>query len=85
MIYREERTLSSYDLRIACIAHDWYTTGDDEDYEALLDYAESLDNVTTEDLYALAKDIEKHSDTEYEIADIMEALILKCVTRVVVD
>ena len=34
--YKEIRTISAYSLRALCIRHDWYTIGDNDEYEHLL-------------------------------------------------
>ena len=55
-----------------------YIKGTNEDYENLLDYVDSLDNVTNENLYYIAKDIIKHSDTDKDITSVMFDLAKKC-------
>lgn len=61
--YKEIRTISAYSLRALCIRHDWYTNGDNDEYEHLLyDLAGGRPHLTTEDIIAIAVDIASHSD-----------------------
>lgn len=46
MINAEEtRKMSPYDLRNLCLKKNWHTNGINEDYDALLSYADELPNV----------------------------------------
>ena len=63
--YKEIRTLSASALRSLCIREDWYTRGDNEEYDHLLqDLAASKPHLATEDIIAIAEDIAAHSDPE---------------------
>ena len=82
--YTETRVLHSYKLRQLCIEQDWYTCGDNEDYENLFkrlraDYITPA-NMTTEKLAEIATDIKEHSDTDMEITSIMFFLAKACDT-----
>ena len=60
--YKEIRTLSAYSLRELCIRQNWYTRGDNAEYEhLLLDLAANKDHLTTEDIIEIAEDIAAHS------------------------
>ena len=59
--YKEVRTLSKDNLRLLCISKDWYTLGDCEEYENLLDMTRK-DNITTDDIVEIASDIMEHSE-----------------------
>ena len=60
--YREVRTISTEGLRSLCIENDWYTRGTAEEYENLLvNLGSSKENLTTEDIIAIAEDIMEHS------------------------
>lgn len=60
--YTEIRHLSGAALRKLCIAQDWYTRGDNDEYEHLLiDLAEHKENLTTADTIEIATDIAEHS------------------------
>ena len=60
--YKEIRTLSAYSLRELCIRQNWYTRGDNAEYEhLLLDLAANKDHLTTEDIIEIAEDIVAHS------------------------
>ncbi len=58
----ENRFLSPYDLRSVCIENDWYTKGDNEEYSALMDKASICKNITTNNLYEIARNICEHSN-----------------------
>ena len=60
--YIEIRHLTAYDLRGLCIRQNWYTGGDNAEYEHLLyDLADSKPHLTTEDIIEIAEDIAAHS------------------------
>ena len=60
--YIEIRHLTAYDLRGLCIRQNWYTGGDNAEYEHLLyDIADSKPHLTTEDIIEIAEDIAAHS------------------------
>lgn len=61
--YKEIRTLSAMNLRALCIRQNWYTGGDNAEYEHLLyDLAAGKANLTTENIIEIAEDIAAHSD-----------------------
>ena len=67
MKIKETRKISALDLRKLCIERNWYTRGDCEEYENLLfNLADSKENITTEDIVAIAEDIMEHSDIDGE-------------------
>ncbi len=60
--YKEIRTLSAYNLRELCIRQNWYTGGDNAEYEHLLyDLADNKTHLTTEDIIKIAEDSAAHS------------------------
>ena len=60
--YIEIRHLTAYDLRGLCIRQNWYTGGDNAEYEHLLyDLADSKPHLTTEDIIEIAEDTAAHS------------------------
>lgn len=61
--YKEIRILSASNLRSLCIRKDWYTGGNNDEYDHLLiDLAERKENLTTDDIIQIAEDIAAHSD-----------------------
>ena len=50
-----------YEVRNMCIKHEYYTAGDCEAYEKILNFVESH-KPTTNNIYKVATDIFKHSD-----------------------
>lgn len=58
--YKETRKMTAYDLRRVCIEHNLFTRGTNEEYEKFLAMAD-VENITTNDLMNMAKEIEKHS------------------------
>lgn len=52
--YTETRHISYYDLRSACIRENWCNAATCEEYSALLQKADDMQNVTSDDLVELA-------------------------------
>ena len=62
MKYREVRRISAEDLQRLCIEKRWYTCGSGKEYMHLLcDLADDKENITTDDIVEIAKDIMEHS------------------------
>ena len=84
MKYTETRTLNAVNLRKLCIERDWYTCGDNEEYQNLFNRLRDENGnpveMTTEKLAEIATDIKEHSDTDYEISMIMFDLARVCFT-----
>ena len=78
MTIKETRGLYYGDVMGYCIENNLYSRGTNEDYAKMLDYIQGLKNVTGKALYKIAKDIKEHSDTHYEITDLMFDLAKKC-------
>ena len=73
----ERQHLSAYSVRNVCCKHNFYTKGDNEQYEAMFNmvyalYPKSI--ITAEDLYPIAADILAHSNTEMCLCEILNAL-----------
>lgn len=66
----ETRKLYSGDLRQLCIKKNWYTCGDNQDYEKLLSASNNCDNVTPEFIVQVAMDIIYHSNTDYPLTSV---------------
>ena len=63
--FEENRRLGAMALRDLCIERDWYTKGNNEQYDHLLqDLAASKQHLSTEDIIAIAEDIAAHSSLE---------------------
>lgn len=75
---KETRQLNSEELRTLCIKKEWYTRGNNEEYRELLNYANDTQNITTDDITALARDIKEHSDTEHSITSICFEIARVC-------
>ena len=78
MTIKETRGLYWGNVRAYCIKNDLYSAGTNEEYAKMLDYVQSLKNVTPKALYKIAKDIKDHSKTHYEITDLMFDLAKQC-------
>lgn len=74
----ETRRICAGDVRTLCIERNWYTGGNNQEYEKMLSYAGTIPNVTTENLLYLATDIKKHSFTERSIENICYELGRQC-------
>lgn len=76
--YHEVRIISAEDLRALCIKEDWYTCGDNEEYDhLLLDLAGRKHNITTDDIVDIATDIIEHSDLDISEDGLFEAVAYK--------
>lgn len=75
---KEYRYIMKYDLRLLCIEHDWFTYGDNKEYDKFLNLVGPCKNITTNKLLKLALIIVKYSrkDTweELEIPGIIHCL-----------
>ena len=61
--YKEIRKISASSLRSLCIHQNWYTAGDNDEYNHLLhDLAGNKENLSTTDIIEIAADIMDHSD-----------------------
>lgn len=70
--YSEDRKITKVALRGLCVKKDWYTLGNIVEYSELFKLCEN--NITTEVIAKMATDIKEHSETEYEVTDIMYEL-----------
>lgn len=81
---KEFRRISGTKVQQACINHNWFTCGGINDYDAFLEHIYGISyegkNIDTGRLEFIAKKIKKHSDTEYDIPQIMFALNVECCT-----
>ena len=58
---KEIKRINTGKLRNICIANNWYTKGNNEEYSNMFSMCD-VDNVTTELLYEIAKDIYEHTN-----------------------
>jgi len=84
MKIKEVRLLSSYNLRNLCIKNHWYTKGTNSEYSYLLQDLTHFgrENMTTEDIEAVARDIMEHSvmDEEQDVCSVMWSVNEVCNT-----
>ena len=73
MKYTETRILYASDLRTLCIRENWYTLGDNDEYDTLM-CKTFCPNLTTDVIADIAQDIKNHSETDTEIPEIMYAV-----------
>lgn len=80
--YKQITRLDWYAVQGLCIERDWYTGGTSAEYGVLQDKVHVLELLEGQEwvdhLQEIAEDIKYHSDTDYEVADIMTALSFKC-------
>lgn len=82
--YKQITRLDWSDVQGLCIERGWYTLGSNARYNELQHLVWTLAEMDadgiewTRCLQEIAEDIKDNSDTEYEVADIMTALNLKC-------
>ncbi len=84
MKYTETRILHASDLRTLCIRENWYTLGDNDEYDTLM-CKTFCPNLTTEVIADIAQDIKDHSDTDMEIPEIMYTIAAISHTTFAVD
>ena len=78
---KQIRYISGENVRLMCIAHNFYTCGDNEEYLRMLAYCDLLRGqglATLNELYYIAADIKMHSSTELSQRQIVELLINEC-------
>ena len=88
MKVKELRTLRAESLRGLCVEHNWYTRGNSRDYENLLSFVNSKENLATEDILFIATDIVEHSElelTETCISNVCFEVARKCISYFVAD
>ena len=73
MKIKETRTLYASDLRTLCIRENWYTCGDNDAYENLMSRC-FCENLTTDIIEDIARDILGHSETDMDLPEIMYAV-----------
>jgi len=78
MLITEKRILPMDRLRSLCVDKQWYTRGTNADYAYILQYAENLKDVKTENIVHIAKDILDHSDTDYPIDAVCFEIAMVC-------
>jgi hypothetical protein len=78
--YREIRKINADEIRGLCIKHDWFTRGNNAEYDVLLQYGFQGKEITTDELVEMAKIILEHSDTDYELTSVMHELSQICYT-----
>ena len=67
-----ERKWGSHDVMRVCRENNFYTCGDSEEYDNMLDMVDALEP-TPENIYQVAKDIYEHSEDQ-TITNIMFAI-----------
>lgn len=82
----EQRRISVDELRSLCIIHGWYTKGTCKEYDKLFQMACSKNNLTTDDIEDIARNIIDHSAEDaldgYELEDVMYSIIDRTHTTV---
>lgn len=76
----ETQRLSIEAVRNVCIKADWYTKGDNEDYDKMFKKVKALRDkqiITADDLYPIALDIHMHNNTDDTVEYIMYVLATK--------
>lgn len=83
---KEFRYISNMKVRQICIKYDWFTCGDNDEYNDLFEFIGNLtrkgQHVSVEKLMGIAKMIKEHSDTEESISEIMFVLNAEACTTV---
>lgn len=78
---KELRMLSSDALRGLCVKHNWFTSGDDSEYEKLMSYVESKNSISMFDIVSIAINILEHSaNYEYQLSVICYEIEKECIT-----
>ena len=61
----ERKSWGMYEVRNMCVKHEYYTAGDCEAYEKILNFVE-IHKPTTNNIYKVANDIFEHSDIDLD-------------------
>lgn len=79
----ERRYITPYDLRKLCVKEEWYTKGDNEEYNLMLGmcYADGFEyaELTTDLIAEIAADIQKHSDVDQDEESLLN--IMFCIAN----
>ena len=75
---KEVKRIYRNELRQLCIANNYFTRGNNEEYQELLNITDN-ENISTTDIYKMALNIIEHSelgelDVDYTITDMMYEL-----------
>ena len=74
-------------VRTVCVHNDFYTCGDNDEYDKMLTYVSNHESPDEDDLLVIASDILRHSDEaahhHFTTASLVEALINGACTIVV--
>ena len=73
MKIKERRILHASDLRTLCIRENWFTLGDNEAYDRMMTRT-FCENLTTEIIEDIARDILGYSETDMDLPEIMYAV-----------
>lgn len=73
MKIKERRILHASDLRTLCIRENWFTLGDNEAYDRMMTRT-FCENLTTEIIEDIARDILGNSETDMDLPEIMYAV-----------
>lgn len=80
--YKQITRLDWDDVQNLCIKRNWYTHGTHTEFMTLQEKVWVLEFFEDENwvgmLQDIAEDIKAHSDTEYDVPEIMTALNMKC-------
>lgn len=68
------RELRFEDVRRICIDNNFYTNGTNEEYNKLKNYIDEVNDMTDDKLIKVARDIQKHSITDYSLTTIITLL-----------
>lgn len=77
MNYKEFRKIRGVKLRSLCIEKNWYTRGTNEEYGHLLCTLAGKDNLTTDDIVSIVKDIMLHSELDGETFETVAYEVLR--------
>lgn len=77
MNYKEVRKIRAVKLRSLCIEKNWYTRGTNEEYGHLLYAIAGKDNLTTDDIVSIVKDIMLHSELDGETFETVAYEVLR--------
>ena len=85
--YQEKRILHIDDLRSICISKGWYNNGTNKEYTRFLLHANSIENITTDYIQEIAKDIFDHSSFDiqidiYDKQEIIENIMFELINKV---
>lgn len=84
-MFTVQKIFRSDKVRRTCIAHDWYTCGDTEQYSRMLRAADLIQGEDLKQIESIARDIYSHTDIDTMYPDEKEPFVVAMMMSVLID